>query len=281
MFDPKPNPVSPNLVDGINLSESLAQKPSAPVSPAGGSFTPAAPVGQGMEDIFAETDQPSGAARPASLNQNASQSVRSAAPVNPVLPEPLMQLPDDLEDESGGNRKFFWVGLAVLIIVLGVGGYFAYAKFFAVAPALNLPQFNINSISPAEVNRQYQNDVLNYGQNGNSNADNSNNQNQNANDQAAVPAPEDSAANNANANQPEPAMDSDKDGLSDQEENKLGTNTMAPDSDNDQLSDREEVKVYLTDPLNPDSDGDGYLDGAEVSNGYNPKGAGTLLETNF
>ncbi|MDP2586831.1 MAG: hypothetical protein Q8P32_03605 [Candidatus Komeilibacteria bacterium] len=292
MFDPKPNPAAPNLVDGINLSESMAQKPSAPASPQGGSFTPAspaggpsAPQGQGMEDIFAETDQ---AARPVSLNQNAQQQSGVAnTPVNPVLPEPLMQLPDDLEDESGGNKKFFWVGLAVLIVILAVGGYFAYAKFFA-DPAVNLPQFNINSLSPAEVNRQFQDDVINFGNNNanaNDTVDNNQNQNsndnQNVNDNLILPSPEDSADSNANSNQPEPAMDSDKDGLSDQEENNLGTNPMEPDSDNDGLSDREEVKVYLTDPLNPDSDGDGYLDGAEVNSGYNPKGAGTLLEANF
>jgi len=280
MFDSKPNPASPNLVDGINLSENMAPKPSAPASP----FTPAnRSQGPGTEDIFAETEQNAPAASQVSLNQN--QPARTVnTPVNPVLPEPLMQLPDDLEEESGGNRKFFWIGLAVLVVILAVGGYFAYAKFFASAPALNLPKFNINSISPAELNRQYQDDVINLNLNVNSRTDQNANQNQNVNtnvnEEAILPSPEDSLAND-NVNQPEPATDSDKDGLSDTEENTLGTNTMEPDSDNDQLSDREEVRVYLTDPLNPDSDGDGYLDGAEVSKGYNPKGAGTLLDANF
>jgi hypothetical protein len=41
------------------------------------------------------------------------------------------------------------------------------------------------------------------------------------------------------------------------------------DSDNDGLSDAEE-KVYGTDTRNPDTDGDGYTDGAEVLGGYNP-----------
>lgn len=48
------------------------------------------------------------------------------------------------------------------------------------------------------------------------------------------------------------------------------------DSDNDGLSDQEEV-LYGTDPQNPDSDGDGYNDGQEVSNGYNPLGEGELI----
>jgi hypothetical protein len=72
--------------------------------------------------------------------------------------------------------------------------------------------------------------------------------------------------------------DSDGDGLSDDEEKKLGTNPNSPDSDNDGLTDREEVKVYGTNPLNADTDGDGYTDGAEVKGGYNPKGPGKLYQ---
>ncbi|MEF3692107.1 MAG: thrombospondin type 3 repeat-containing protein [Candidatus Moraniibacteriota bacterium] len=41
------------------------------------------------------------------------------------------------------------------------------------------------------------------------------------------------------------------------------------DSDLDGLSDEEELK-HGTDPNNPDSDNDGYSDGAEVQSGYNP-----------
>ncbi|MBI5794626.1 hypothetical protein HZA87_06145 [Candidatus Uhrbacteria bacterium] len=47
------------------------------------------------------------------------------------------------------------------------------------------------------------------------------------------------------------------------------------DLDDDGLTTQEESQ-YGTDPLNPDTDEDGYLDGAEVSAGYNPLGAGRL-----
>ena len=60
--------------------------------------------------------------------------------------------------------------------------------------------------------------------------------------------------------------DSDADGLTDVEENKIGTNPYDPDTDHDGLSDYDEVKVYHTDPLNPDTDYDGLKDGAEVFN---------------
>jgi len=42
------------------------------------------------------------------------------------------------------------------------------------------------------------------------------------------------------------------------------------DTDADGISDWDEKEVYKTDPLNPDTDGDGYTDGAEIANGFNP-----------
>lgn len=47
------------------------------------------------------------------------------------------------------------------------------------------------------------------------------------------------------------------------------------DRDNDGLPDVLEA-VYGTDPLNQDTDGDGYKDGSEVCDGYNPLGPGPL-----
>lgn len=43
------------------------------------------------------------------------------------------------------------------------------------------------------------------------------------------------------------------------------------DTDSDGLTDLEEV-IFTSDPRNPDSDGDGFLDGNEVFNQYNPMG---------
>ena len=59
-------------------------------------------------------------------------------------------------------------------------------------------------------------------------------------------------------------IDSDGDGLTDEEELKLGTDPHNPDTDGDGLTDGEEVKIYHTDPLNPDTDYDGLNDGDEV-----------------
>lgn len=42
------------------------------------------------------------------------------------------------------------------------------------------------------------------------------------------------------------------------------------DSDKDGISDYDEVNLYNTDPFNPDSDGDSFIDGTEVMAGYDP-----------
>lgn len=75
-------------------------------------------------------------------------------------------------------------------------------------------------------------------------------------------------------------VDSDGDGLSDEEESVLGTNPNVIDSDNDGLSDYEEARIYSSNPLNADSDGDGYPDGDEVKAGYDPNAVGAKLPGN-
>ncbi len=57
--------------------------------------------------------------------------------------------------------------------------------------------------------------------------------------------------------------DTDSDGLTDLQENFLGTNPNDADTDNDGLTDGDEVFVHYTDPNNADTDGDGLSDGWE------------------
>ncbi len=65
-------------------------------------------------------------------------------------------------------------------------------------------------------------------------------------------------------------LDSDFDGLSDEEEAALGTDPTNPDSDGDGLSDGAEVDEHGTDPLAADSDSDGMDDGFEIAQGFDP-----------
>ena len=66
------------------------------------------------------------------------------------------------------------------------------------------------------------------------------------------------------------SLDSDGDGLSDDDEIIYGTLPGNPDSDADGLSDGDEILIYSTSPNNADSDGDFINDGDEVVNGTDP-----------
>lgn len=57
-------------------------------------------------------------------------------------------------------------------------------------------------------------------------------------------------------------LDSDGDGLTDDEERRLGTNPFNPDTDGDGIPDGDEVALG-TDPLRADTDGDGIIDGLD------------------
>lgn len=64
--------------------------------------------------------------------------------------------------------------------------------------------------------------------------------------------------------------DSDLDGLSNEEEKKLGTSPDSADTDSDGILDFDEIKTRKTNPLKADTDGDGKTDGYEVRRGMNP-----------
>ena len=70
------------------------------------------------------------------------------------------------------------------------------------------------------------------------------------------------------------SFDSDDDGLTNAEEEELGTNPDKADSDGDGLDDAEEVDLG-TDPTEEDSDADGLEDGDEVDAGTDPMVADT------
>ncbi|WP_435317463.1 hypothetical protein [Haloarchaeobius sp. TZWSO28] len=62
--------------------------------------------------------------------------------------------------------------------------------------------------------------------------------------------------------EPEGPLDSDDDGLTDAEENRLGLNRLNPDTDGDGIDDQTERELG-TDPTKKDTDGDGLDDGTE------------------
>lgn len=69
-------------------------------------------------------------------------------------------------------------------------------------------------------------------------------------------------------------LDTDNDGVTDEDENKDGTDPTNADSDNDGVSDGEE-KTDSTNPLIPDTDNDGVNDGDEKIDGTDPNNEDT------
>lgn len=67
--------------------------------------------------------------------------------------------------------------------------------------------------------------------------------------------------------------DPDGDGLTNEEEQKYGTNPYKYDTDGDGISDKDEIMLYKSNPLLIDSDGDGLSDAQEVANSSNPNNA--------
>lgn len=155
--------------------------------------------------------------------------------------------------------KTSWVKLLVIIIVgvlvvASVGGWLLFRGYFLES------QQNVKTTTGAEEQKKSETQGV----------------------QEVFPEPETEKGEDVITEQPEEVIeviiDTDGDGLTDDEELMLGTDSSLFDTDGDQLSDKDEVKVYKTDPLNPDTDGDTYLDGEEVKNGYDPKGKGKLFE---
>lgn len=68
----------------------------------------------------------------------------------------------------------------------------------------------------------------------------------------------------------EKKLDTDKDGLNDEEEDKYSTDKFVMDTDQDGLTDFQEVHIYKTNPLKVDTDGDRLRDYDEIAWKLNP-----------
>jgi hypothetical protein len=229
---------------------------------------------QVVDDIFAETDK---------TQENNSASGMSAAPAasRPGGSEIDTQrigltatddLSGDNQETKGQDKLFKIIIVAIVLVILGLGGYLVYSKFLktpAVTETTSTTEKTDNkSVSEPVVS----NPVTSTG----SFVETVNT----ATTTPLIPGVNAPAATTTAAatSLTVSLVDSDDDGLTDAEENTAGTNINIIDTDSDGLSDYEEVKIYKTNPLSADTDSDGYLDGAEVKSGYNPNGTGKLSE---
>jgi len=225
-------------------STSNPQMPPTPPPPAGG-FTPQPPP---VEDIFSQTETAA-----------ASKIGR------PIQPGEAQVMP--VSGDVFGRRSIWDNKLSVILLVLvGLaiigGAVWAAVSFFSAPPEAVNANLNLNANTNTNVS-------TNANSNANVNTDINTNIDTNANTNVS-----DNLNTNIDTNANLPIKDSDSDGLSDEEEARLGTNSLNFDTDSDGLMDRVEVRIYKSDPLSKDTDGDGYDDGVEVFNGYDPTKTG-------
>ena len=204
-----------------------------------------------VEDIFEEVDGSSEAQQP---------SASFKPPVQPqsqpeTQPQPRKIIMEDDKAPVSKSKLIVRIVLIVAaILLIGVVAYTVWSSYFMDDQSDN-GQVLIND----NQNENLSNTNLSFLENFNINASNTN------------------TVSNTNT---QVILDTDRDGLTDDEEKELGTSINSTDTDNDGLFDYEEVKVYGTDPTDPDTDNDTFLDGAEVKSGYNPKGEGELYNLN-
>lgn len=209
------------------------------------------------DDMFAGTDVPTpappagNAPRPAFVSAPAPM----AAPASPPQPLPSSEGRESAAGHMSGTKLLLII--VGTVVVVGAAGYLSYTLLGSkepVVPQEQAPAPTGGRLTPEEVNL--------------------------GGIAPVVPEPTPAVVEVPEPIVPEPVVvevDTDKDGLSDVEEARLGTDPLQNDTDQDGLNDREEVVIYKTNPLVSDTDGDTFLDGSEVRNGYNPAGPGKLL----
>ncbi len=238
----------------------------------------------GVDDIFAETDNTSGANNSPQINtqqaglSSVNQTIGDQNPSTESMPQ--------VEESNSGGGKMLKIAIfAVLGAIVILGGYLAYTTFLApdTENDVEVPIVVDNDVDSDESEVDVTPPIV---------EQNNDNFVTPIVDRDPVPVVDDVIVSDDPVDIGEgdpmrdkvisyygryiPAdelrmMDSDGDGLSDYDEIYLwGTDPFNVDTDNDGLSDYDEVMIWGTDPLNPDTDGDGYLDGEEVEHGYNP-----------
>ena len=225
-----------------------------PINPKEGGLGPQNNIPNNLptepDDMFAGVEKPSANRAPEPPNALKSGFLKPKDGPT-VLPNPDYTSPGFSATAPKSAKAPMDLGIlkkalmALLGVLFGYGGWFAYGKFVASRDAedAKLPPFE----SPSEVNNEQKNESA-----------------------STAPTTTEVAQNVIQS----ATLDTDMDGLTDEEEKKLGTDPNKPDTDGDLVPDMDEARVWMTNPLKADSDGDGYIDSAEIIKGYNPNGEG-------
>jgi hypothetical protein len=207
-----------------------------------------------------------------------AQAPQKAAPYDMHVMPPKFHQYLAVKSKTSTSKILMVVALVFFVLVmLGIGGYFLYLQMNL--PGQNTNASNLNEVAAGNENLNLANENLNQE---NINAEENLNANENLNLNENANANENLNLNeNANANENINAGINANENVNANVNAPLGpiNYTGSLDTDADKLTDLEE-DMYQTEKRSPDTDGDGFLDGEELINGYNPKMAGdSKLET--
>ena len=163
------------------------------------------------------------------------------------------------KNKKGGSKKTLLIIVLIVlgVAILGAGGYYVLTVVLKPSaepvpisqPVIANLNNNVNNNTNKETNTspdENLNENLNTNENTNEDAEGNENTN---------------TETNTNTNT-----------------SKIPANAPTKDSDNDGLTDVEE-ELYGTKINKPDTDDDGFLDGEEVKNGFNPTGEGKIIKS--
>lgn len=270
--------------------------PNAPSTPNMGASTYPSP---GMASPSAYGQPMSGpTAVPVTTMPNATGM--GAGPVAPqstgsgeiyTMPDKFLQDAGPVGDSGSGKKKGkLWTWILIIVIVLAIAGIVAGVAYYILnglpetqttqqtnTVVENTNEAPVNNNANANTNSN-ENDNTNANDNANENLNDNTNANDNANDNENV-----NANDNSNVNGNENTNTTTNDNT-----NTTNTNTNvnvvpSKDTDGDSLSNEEE-QIYTTKADKPDTDTDGYNDGAEILAGYdptNPTSAGRLSDSSL
>jgi hypothetical protein len=199
-------------------------------------------------DIFEGVEPPASAERPMGFGQASRPVLRAVGPGGAAMPP--------MAPRRGGLGKIFTI-LLIIILLAGVGGAIFYFAYWLPGQKAAEPAPAAEEQTPAVTEEEAPV----------------------AEEETPTPAAPEAATSTEEipaVTQPASTLDTDGDGLTNEEEAALGTDPASADTDGDGLSDREEVNIWHTNPLSPDTDGDGFTDKTEIDNGFNPNGEGKL-----
>lgn len=216
---------------------------------------------------------------PASVNTAVEEDVYT-------MPEKFLRPTTGSAAPEGKPKKRFplWVVIVVIVIaVLAIAGGVAYYFLAGAVQPTNTAVNNAKVVTPPNVNVNNTNNTNNNVNNANQNVTNQNlnsnvngNTNTNANSNSGLLNTNALVNQNTNAN-----SNNSNTANSNSNANVVNTNInlnsttpppLATDTDKDTLSNAEE-KLYGTKADLPDTDNDGFADGAEVLAGYDPANA--------